>query len=274
MSIKSRYWNCSKFADWIRGTPKPYALELEEWDHWKDTTKTQYGIRYWIAEEGLSMLQDIVEFIPKNINEIRYYINNRFYTKTHSLTSTLSKGKFYDLDTRMLHCLFDELVNFVQIEKAWMLVCWSDEKKKQYSIPYKNQKWWLRWCNEWRCEAAGLEYLDWEMSLTNVDFVDPSDPNYGKPTEQALTAAEIKELYVWWTQIRPKRVDPYELSGWLELCENRRKHGKLFQSNKTPEEAELTTNSLKKLREIEDSYDLEDEQMLIRLIKIRKGLWT
>ena len=33
---KSRihYWSCSKFADFIRGEKKPYALEWGKWDEW------------------------------------------------------------------------------------------------------------------------------------------------------------------------------------------------------------------------------------------------
>ena len=28
------YWSCSKFADFIRGEKKPYALEWGKWDEW------------------------------------------------------------------------------------------------------------------------------------------------------------------------------------------------------------------------------------------------
>ena len=37
---------------------------------------------------------------------------------------------------------------------------------------------------------------------------------------------------------------------------------------------EFGNQALEKTREIEQAYDQEDEEMLIRLIKIRKSLWT
>ena len=33
------YWSCSRFADWIRGTNKPFALEWDDWDTWTEEAK-------------------------------------------------------------------------------------------------------------------------------------------------------------------------------------------------------------------------------------------
>lgn len=280
MGFHTNYWTCSAFADWIRGTAKPESLELSEWSRWHSDAK-KYPIRYWIAEEGLEHLQDFVYFVPNKINDIRYHLNNRFYTKTHALTSNLPRGQFHEFDTRMLHCLFDELVNFVEVEKAWMLVCWNDDAKSKYAVPLFRRKWWLRWFQEWRCAEAGLNYLDWEISLVNNDWCDETHPEYGKPTQQALTAAETKELYTWWTSVRPNRPDPYDASGWsaiyearTNLIEGKRNWDNLFHSEKTPEEREATSIALDKCNQIEQQYDNEDTEMLIRLVKIRKSLWT
>jgi hypothetical protein len=30
------YWSCSKFADFVRGEKKPFALEWGKWDEWKN----------------------------------------------------------------------------------------------------------------------------------------------------------------------------------------------------------------------------------------------
>ena len=48
----------------------------------------------------------------------------------------------------------------------------------------------------------------------------------------------------------------------------------LDMEDKTPEEEVMRDNSLAKLREMEESYEKEDEEMMIRLIKIRESLWT
>jgi hypothetical protein len=48
----------------------------------------------------------------------------------------------------------------------------------------------------------------------------------------------------------------------------------LDMDDKTPEEAEMCNTALDKSREIEAAYNKEDEEMMIRLIKVRESLWT
>jgi hypothetical protein len=67
-----------------------------------------------------------------------------------------------------------------------------------------------------------------------------------------------------------------DASGWSAYCELRIKNGNDFLDfeDKTPEEAEMSRAALDKSTEIETAYNTEDEEMMIRLIKIRQGLWT
>jgi len=50
--IKDRLhrWNCSKFADWIRGEKKPYALE---WGAWY-----KYGHTFKDADDALDKIRE------------------------------------------------------------------------------------------------------------------------------------------------------------------------------------------------------------------------
>jgi hypothetical protein len=168
-------------------------------------------------------------------------------------------------------------VDFVEIEQAWSHIAWgSEEDRAKYNPPFWASGW-FRW-RTWRCPQAGLDHLDWAMTLTiGSDWgVEENDPNFGKPTGQAERAKEIKELYTWWTVTYRNRPDPYEASGWSEYCEKARElnNGKLFGSKKTPELEEMSNKTHKLLQEIEASYEAEDEAMMIRLIKARHGLWT
>jgi hypothetical protein len=171
--------------------------------------------------------------------------------------------------------LFNELVDFVEVESAWSHIAWGDkEARAKYNPPFWASGW-FRW-RTWRCPEAGLDHLDWAMTLTNTDWCDKDDPNYGKPTGQAIRAREIKELYIWWTQTYRNRPDPYEVSGWTEYCEKARElnGGKLFGGKSTPELKKLSDKSHKLLQKIETAYEKEDEAMMIRLIKARDSLWT
>jgi hypothetical protein len=277
--VRSRYWSCSKFADRIRGTSKMSAGTSREWREWEQQARTQHPVRYWIAEEGLDHLQKIVNYIPDKLYAFKYYINNRWVSRTHCLTadsSHIKPGDWRDLGDRILPCLFDELVNFVEVELAWKNIAWDEEARKKYHPPFWS--WgWFRW-RTWRCAQAGLDHLQWEISLKNDSSWGTSedDPNYGQPTFQAVKAQEILELYTWYKEVYPNRPDPHDASGWTALCERNRQANKPFLDfeDRTPEEEVESREILDQLHNIEEQYHTEDEAQLIRLIKIRRSLWT
>lgn len=273
------YWTCTKFADWIRGTTKGGAKTAEGWDEWEKRAKAAYPIRWWLAEEGLDIVQNIVMFIPDKIHAIKYYINNRWVTRTHALTASprdLPRGQWCDVGHRILPCLFNELQDFVEIELAWWHIAWNDEGREQYKAPFWASGW-FRW-RTWRCPQAGLDNLEWQRNLRwEENEVGIDSPNIGKPTPQAIKAQEILDLYKWWTEVYRNRPDPHDASGWSAYCEASRlaNGGKLsWSSDKTPELKKMSKVAMKKLHKIEADYEKEDEAMMIRLIKIRHGLFT
>jgi len=280
MAQHTHYWSCSPFADWIRGTKKLSAGTSEEWDEWTTAAQMKHNFRYWLAEEGLGHLQDFVTWPVRKIYDIKYYINNRWVTRTHSLTAharNIRPGSWCDVGNRFLPCMFNELVDFVEIEQAWSHIAWDDEARKKYKAPF----WaagWFRWRN-WRCPQAGLDHLDWasELRMTEDWGVHSGDKGYGEPTGQALRAREIKELYLWWTETYRNRRDPYEASGWTAYCEAQREAngGRLrFSGEKDPVLKKQSDKAHKLLQRLEAAYEAEDEAMMIRLIKARDSLWT
>lgn len=275
------HWTCSKFADWIRGTTKGGAKTAEGWDEWEKRAKAKHPIRWWIAEEGLDKVQDVWCWIPERLNDIRYYINNRWVSHSHRLTAhprDIKPGNWCDVGNRFLPCLFNELVDFVEIEQAWHHCLWSDEAKTKFNVPWY-RKGWLRW-RTWRCPEAGMEYLKWASGLIVDESMgsNPSEKGYGEPTYQAKAAKEIIELYTWWTVTYRNRPDAMDASGWSAHCEAMRvKYPGSFMSSlnsKDPEDRKASNKAHKLLRKIEEAYEKEDEAMMIRLIKIRNSLWT
>ena len=278
MAQHTRYWSCSPFADWVRGTKKLSAGTSEEWDDWTTAAQMNHNFRYWLAEEGLGYIQDFITWPVRKIYDVKYYINNRWVSRTHSLTAhprDIKPGAWCDVGNRFLPCLFNELVDFVEIESAWSHIAWGDkEARAKYDPPFYAFGW-FRW-RTWRCPQAGIDHLDWAMTLTNTDWCEPDHPEYGKPTGQALRAKELKELYTWWTVTYRNRPDPYDVSGWTDYCEQARilNDGRLFGGKSTPELKKLSDKSHKLLQKIETAYEKEDEAMMIRLIKARDSLWT
>ena len=281
MAHHTKYWSCTPFADWVRGTPKGGAKTGEGWDTWEEEAKRYNPVRYWIAEEALDHIQDFVTWPVRKIYDIKYYINNRWVTRTHSLTAharDIRPGDWCDVGNRFLPCLFNELVDFVEIEQAWSHIAWgSKEDRAKYNAPFWASGW-FRW-RTWRSPQAGLDHLNWasELRMTEEWGLHSGDKGYGELTGQAKNALEVKELYLWWTTVYPNRRDPHEASGWNAYCEASRiaNDGKLqFGPDKSPELKKMSDKAHKLLRKLEEDYEKEDEAMMIRLIKIRNALWT
>lgn len=274
---RANYWSCSKFADWIlntfAGRSKIKSGTAEEWSDWRKTMRAEHPLTHWFVEEALDNIQNFLYWPYDVVDAIRTYYHNRFVTKTHYAPTRLEPGVWHETDQRMMHSMFELLVDFVEIEKAHMQL-WTAESKNQ-------DPWWhkirlFRW-KEFRSRELGLKHLEWEMTLDqpNVDEwgTDQSCPR------QAIVARELQELYTWWKDVRPNRPDPMDVSGWSDYCDSRRSEdpGDVFaalRADKTDEERTASRNIFDKMNEIEEAYDKEDEDMMIRLIRVRRSLWT
>lgn len=268
----NKYWSCSKFADWLRGTDKPWAETAEGWNEWEVHAKKDHPTRFWMVETALDKIQDFVYWPANSLHSIKYYINNRWISRAHSLTAhknNIKPGTWMSLGDRFLPCLFNELVDFVEIEQAWRQITFNScENRKKYKAPFYSNGW-FRW-RVWRCPQAGLDYLEWAANLKNDESGGYSvdDSEWGKPTSQAESAIEIRSLYFWWKNIYINRKLPTELSGWSEFCEQHADDAKLSSFDAESKRIlELDT-------QIGKDQENEDEMMMIRLIKIRASLWT
>lgn len=202
-------------------------------------------------------IQNVVMFPIDVYHDVVYYIKNRFFVQSHALVATrdhIPRGTWADLDQRILYCLFDSLVDFVEIEKAWIEVAFSAEARTKYNTPK------YRGVTRWRCAQAGVDHLKWKIEDHNCE-----------------TSKKILDLYNWWKYVRPARQDPYDISGTKKFSEEmREKYGSILLMGRsyTDEEIENQTNVFQKWREIEGQYEQEDTDKLIELIKIRGSLWT
>jgi hypothetical protein len=240
------HWSCSRFADWVRGEKKPYALGWDEWDDWRDEVSKRRPVRFFLAERGLTGLQNLVMFPVDLWRTVRNKIRLRFFDRPYCLDTGLSKWDWHELDERIIHGLFNALKDYVEVELASMFLATGEGEFKMKGG---------------RCPEAGIANLEWQCSLKygDAEFVKKGDPKRGRPTPQAVAAKKILELYRWWLA-RPDRPDPMDASGWSEVCESK--------------DERRRSRASKRLMEIEDEYDREDENMLVRLIKVRKSLWT
>lgn len=277
------YWAHAKPVKWVRSKIGLKDLKCgtsEEWAALEKFNKAKNKALDWATDDFIDRIQDIC-YLPYDVmNTIMLAFNARFIDSYWTARSDLPRWKYHEVDTRMLHCNFELLVNFVEYEKASMMVWCDDEEraKIKWYKKYKPFKYFFDRANP----ENGLKYLDWESSLiqdaswfgyeTEEEAKEKYGDKYGQPTAQAIKAMKIKELYLWWKNVRPARPDPYEVTGYNE-----------YQKTKDPNESmwerfnniDKTEHEMFKLvGEIDESYEKEDDEKLIELISIRRSLWT
>jgi len=276
------YWSNSKFSNRLRGAVKPFSLSADEWDEWRTLASKKHPIRYWVAEELLDHLQDIWMFIPNQLSKVSYYISNRFIEKRHVLKTKLKPGVWHEFETRLLHGAFEELVDFVEVEKAYHHTAMDGEAREKYKPSFWRRGFLGLYFRGWRCPEAGISHLKWEASLrySAADGYTPRHPEFGMPTNQAVGADETMELYFWWKN-RKYRPDPYEESGINTYYENKsnelskEKGIKVLPGSFKDFEDKTQWQKLNdECHSLEKKYTLEDTEMLIRLVKLRSSLWT
>lgn len=261
--FRANYWSCGSVANWILRTfcktDKPRAMTMEGWAEWKRNAQQTNRIAFWVADTGLNLVQDVIRW-PLDVAESAVYqVRMRFIERRHVMRTGLPAG-FYEYDTRLLHAMFTELVDFVEVEKAWMSVLWSDEDAVKYKLP-----WWakrrLTRFGRWRCKQAGIDYLNWEISLKDTE-------NGGHCVRQSDAASELLALYRWWTEVRPARVDPFADEAMVESA------AKTLDGSDTPEDKEHRAQLAAAGFDLERQYADEDCEMMIRVVRISRSMWT
>jgi hypothetical protein len=211
----------------------------------------------------------VIRPIKDSIWWIRYRTTHRY----HIINTKLKPG-YHDTSSLVDVVLFELLVDFVELEKAHMelILCTGDE----YGHKWESRLY--RWLPEfltrsYRSRKFGIKYLEWEAGLD-----DPSLDEYERSPYQAHAAREILELYKWYKDELPGRIDPF--TAFHDYCNLlRRKYqdeSRLdFFKRDLPEDEDATQTRLLKLgMKLEERYYDEDTERMHRILKIRSSLWT
>jgi len=234
------------YPDW------PESASMEEWSavH-KEARKKKF--RYWVSQT----MPSYFAVKKMQLDDIRYWFKYRLQKRhKYHLVDTKLKPSYYETDKRMIYAMFSLLVDHVEIEKAQYHYLSLEKGAVKPSQP-----------------IAGLKHLDWEITLTHGEY--PHPELEGKPTPQAIGAQEIKDLYMWWTVTHANRMDPMDDSLFDDES-FAKEEGTIWEmmSERTQEQRDDARNAYLKREAIAEAYDAEDEKMAIRLIRIRKSLWT
>jgi len=201
------------------------------------------------------------------LNNTYWWVRHRTTDRYHTVRCDGLAPGYYEIEDRLLHSMFGLLREFVEHELPA-----QHRIRKQSRRPDR---------------TSGIEHLDWEISLVN-DHVDKDDPEFGKPTSQAIAAAEVKVLYLWWVDERPKRREPMDESGAFDAYKKLDQSGYQWCSPPTEEDPHRSEWAKDKddllyqdwsakaqlSHEIEERQHAEDEEMMKRLVAVRRSMWT
>jgi len=198
-------------------------------------------------------------------DKIHDWVRYRTYDKYHIIDTGLTPS-YYDATTQMLHVNFNILKEFVEVEQAWSKYHWSGEYRETASWWEKHVPFYRR-IYTFRRPDLGIEHFEWAATLD-----DPSLPPHERSDQQASDAREVLALYKWWTETRPARKEfehpEFDHQGMGVL-------GSLDEDfNRNAEDYKRYLESIDRSSTLEEDWNKEDEEMLIRLIKIRRSLWT
>jgi|GEM_PF-6768358 len=207
------YWSNSKFSKWLKtkfGIPVPNFLTMSEWEKYNKTYENHFIFKF---TKWLNKFQKFIYYPYDLFFDIKWYLKNRFFYKTHLIDFKLPKGKWYEYDERILYANFELLVDFLENDKT---------------IKFLN-------------EEIEYDYQQKQYSIIQ------------------------KELYNWWKNERPNRIDPYSITK-KECFEIAKKYSEKYKIKEI-------YNGYEKFA-LEEYYNEEDQYMLEKLISIRRSLWV
>jgi len=219
---------------------------MHKWEKYDRLRKKMFPVRWFLSET----LPDAWNAFTTPFHHARNWVRYRVLDRYHVLKLDVEPG-YMDPDEIMLQANFKILKDFVEIELAAMNFASDKLAGPSMLSRFKSLYRWGRRLDQ-RNPASGLAHLDWEITEC-------------KGTPQGDSAAEKKLLYLWWTQDRPARFDIYEDPhfDWQK--------GSVFVGR--------GLNSVNRMSgrlaaRCEAFYEDQDDEMLVRLMKVRKSLWT
>ncbi|KKN19522.1 hypothetical protein LCGC14_0944820 [marine sediment metagenome] len=221
---------------------KPIALELGEWECWDKETSAKYPVRFLLQEKLPELYRKHIQWpLDRAYWWVRYRTTHRHYRVIKP--RTLEPG-YYDERTLILHGAFEVLVEY-----------WEHFYRT-------NVSWWPT-----KGEIDSYE-VDIIQAKTDKEkeFIQAERDCLA---DQKAHYDEAHALHIWWTKTRPSRTHPKgptlpkELGslGWLD--------------NKHKDDPRVIAYRahLDEYNKLDCQWEEEDQEMLIRLVKIRQSLW-
>lgn len=162
----------------------------------KEKIKKETPFKYFVY-----VTIDTIEWSFKSLlmlpSNIRYAFRAAFIENTHIVKTGLSRFEYHETDTVLLHASFEKLVEFVEVEQAWMHHVFEDQR----GYPLRKRTRILKFHNPFfDCPEDGIKHLRWSIATIQEQ---------GMEEDFVKHKNKIIELYKWWKFERPNRPNPY-----------------------------------------------------------------
>lgn len=239
---------------------KVTGLTAEGWTDRKKWLQENMPWKYWAEDKLDDIRWSINHFIDRYIllEDVRYYLRNRFVTKTHLLRTDVKKGDWAEADTRLFDAIMLLNVDFLEKENNYRDNWIKEECGEENFVPYK----------PW--EVYEVEKK--ERGEKNCIDGDPDDENsYGMPPHQWQGALARWEVYKWFKETYPTYQTRED-----ELYEQvKRGKGESIMeqfADKTNEEHNRAI--YKQIHELEAQLSDEKIENMTKIIKHNESMWT
>lgn len=199
--------------------------------------KTSRPFSYLFFQALPETIENVIEGPERYYKEMMYWIKYRT-TQRYNIIDTGLKPGYYDVDHIMNAALWKLVVDFVEVEAAWMSCTFDDERRKKYKSK--------RWLGEFRSRELGEEYFNWHINEAdnNADI---------KKAKKA-----IFDAYLWYKDVLPK------LEAELET---------MWVDHKGLKHDEVMKN-VRKASAFENKISKQNTKHLVNIVTYKDILWT
>ena len=210
-------------------------------------------------------MQRLLRKSKNKINEIYYALRNRFFTKPYIIkVDGINRYRWTDRDEVIFHATFQVLVDFIEKEIA---------PNGYYQVHEKGMP--FRGLNKAEKKFYALKYFEWEINLENTTDDDKDLLNALK--EQAETGKQLRDLYLWYTEIYPQKLNAIEQQQNISHM-GYEFYKKIWSNRKLTDEEdkkyEDVRNKWRTLHNMEEALEQEKTDKACELLKIRRVMWT
>jgi len=226
------------------------------------------------------------------IEDAERWLAYRTYDKYHVVATNLEPG-YYDKPETFLHVVFSLLEDFVECECASYTAHLHKDKlsfiqKLELKVPLTISRMFFP---DFKCRELGLLHIQERRKLeaSNFDVGGDSETSAKYREEHIKFWTEVEDLYRWWKDVYSKYEETLPWKTYYDFHKKIRKsYGGVHKFVRLNDGSNCSTmkflgddNEEKEYNAIlsavwaeEERQEKETEDNLIRLVKIRRSLWT